>query len=90
MGSPIDLYMPDGGERGVILAWFAGHGEHEWVEFRGRPYSRWAPGEDSPMAALHDSLEGWHATVLHQDVVLTLLDRHPDYRIVRELVDRAP
>ncbi len=24
MGSPINLYMPDGGERGVILAWFAG------------------------------------------------------------------
>ncbi len=87
MGSPISLYMPDGGERGVILAWFAGHGEHEWVEFRGRPYSAWAPGEGTPMSRLHDAMEGWHATVLHQDAVLTLLERHPDYGRVRGMME---
>lgn len=89
MGSPINLYMPDGGERGVILAWFAGHGAHEWVEFRGRPYSKWGPEEGSPMAMIHDCMEGWHTTILHQDEVLTIHEKHPDYPAVRRMVDAA-
>lgn len=83
----ICLYMPDGGEAGVIQAWLAG--EHKWVEFRGAPYSQWRVGEVSPMSALHDALEGMHATVLHQDSILAVHEGHADFGWVMELFRKA-
>lgn len=37
--------------------------------------------------ALHDALEGWHSTVLHQGETVAILPRHPDYERVRSLVE---
>lgn len=71
---PVVLRMPDCGEQGVITAQFAG--DRAWCEFRGRPYSQWMPGEATPMALLHDALEGWHTSVLHTDEPLTLMPSH--------------
>ena len=75
----IMLYMPQGGEAGLIQAWY--QGQHQWVEFRGPPFSQWIP-TDSPSAfeIVHDSLLGMHCTVLHQDSVLALIrGRHSDF-----------
>jgi len=77
----IVLYMPDGGERGLIQLWW--QGVRSWVEVRGRPYSQWEAGEDTPFSRLHDTMEGWHTTVLHQDSTLVILPTHPDYDRVR-------
>jgi hypothetical protein len=82
--APIHLYMPDGGEAGIIQAWFAG--SRKWVEFRGAPYSRWDGENGGAFQAVHDALEGWHATVLHTDQRLDLLDTHPDYLRVRAMM----
>jgi hypothetical protein len=81
------LYMPHGGEDGVIQVWYPG--DPKWIEFRGPPYSQWDPDEASPMQQIHDALEGWHATVLHQDEILLLHDGHPDFERVLRLVKNA-
>ena len=80
----INLYMPEGGERAVIVAWYAK--DLDWIEFRGTPYSQWDEETDHPMQQLHDAMAGWHTTVLHQDSVLTLMLHHPDYVVVRDLM----
>ena len=79
------LYMPNGGTEGVINAWF--QGEHSHVEFRGNPYHLWACNENTPMAQVHNSMAGMHSTVLHTDDVLALLPRHPDYEVVRRMLE---
>lgn len=81
------LYMPNGGEDGVIQAWYVGR--HQWVEFRGPKYSKWHAGSHSRMQEIHDAMEGWHTTVLHQNEVLMLHPKHPDYAAVKRLVDRG-
>ena len=72
----LHMYMPNGGEAGVILLWRARHKNdpHQlrWVECRGLPFSEWEEDEVSPMQRLHDCMPGWHTCVLHQDAVLTL------------------
>lgn len=78
---PIHLYMPDGGEDGRIQAWYAG--ERSWVEFRGAPYSQWHTEDGGMFQAVHDMMPGWHTTVLHQDEILTVLDQHSDYDLLR-------
>lgn len=78
------FYMPDGGEAGVIQAWVPG--DHKWVEFRGAPYSQW-DDTPTPMRAIHDAMAGMHATVLHQDSILLIHDRHPDFPRVRALFE---
>lgn len=67
-----------------------------WVEFHGDAYWQWgavperANGTGFCWAqALHDALEGWHATVLHQDEVLSVLPFHPDYEAIENLWDAA-
>jgi hypothetical protein len=82
----IMLYMPHGGESGVIQAWY--QGDHSWVEFRGPPYSQWLYKEPkSPFQMLHDSLLGMHCTVLHQDQILALIrDRHSDFNAIEQLM----
>ena len=80
------LYMPAGGEAGVIQAWF--QGSATWKEFRGPAYSQWHPGDlPSDFEILHNSLLGQHATVLHQDSVLALIpEKHSDFAAVEQLM----
>jgi len=85
MTKTILLYMPNGGVDGVINAWFSGDKSH--VEFRGNSYHLWASNEDTPFSRVHDAMEGMHSTVLHTDDVLALLPRHPDYEVVREMLE---
>jgi hypothetical protein len=85
MTRTILLHMPNGGVDGVINAWFQGDRSH--VEFRGQPYHLWSSNENTPMARVHDAMEGMHSTVLHTDDVLALLPRHPDYEVVREMLE---
>lgn len=56
-----------------------------WVEFRGDAYNQWTHWENLKSAAqrLHDSLEGWHACVLHAGDKVAILPCHPDYEVVR-------
>ena len=77
--------MPDGGEQGLIIAWYAN--DPDWIELRGTPYSQWDENTYHPMQLLHDAMEGWHTTVLHQDSILTLMPHHPDYSTVKKLID---
>jgi hypothetical protein len=87
--APILLRMPACGEEGLIVAWKAD--EPGWVEFRGPPYSTWDADIrtiSSPFYRMHATLEGWHASPLHMDDVVTILPgRHPDYDLVSELYD---
>lgn len=82
----IMLYMPQGGQAGVIQAWY--QGQHAWVEFRGPAFTDWDP--DQPMSAFqtaHDSLLGMHCTVLHQDSILALIrGRHSDFEAIEQLM----
>jgi hypothetical protein len=79
------LYMPQGGEQGMIQAWYAG--QRSWVEFRGPRFSEWEPTlEPSAFEIAHDCLLGMHCTVLHQDSVLALVrGRHSDF----DAIERA-
>lgn len=79
--------MPNGGQDGVLQAWFAR--ERTWVEFRGRPHTEWDGEAADPFQALHDALEGWHSTVLHQDEVLALMPQHPDYEAAVRMMEEA-
>jgi hypothetical protein len=86
----IHLSMPNGGQDGVIFARFSG--ESSRVEFRGLPYTEWSEEEPEPnnwFRRIHDALEGWHSTVLHQDEELTVLPWHPDYEAVFQLMIEA-
>lgn len=67
-------------------------GSPSWVEFRSSlPYHLWTECP-SHAAMLHDTLEGWHACVLHAGSDLVLLPKHPDYARVKafvEMMDKA-
>jgi hypothetical protein len=79
----VHVFMPNGGEDGVILVWRGKPDTMErWVECRGKPFSQWGVNEDTAMSRVHDVMEGWHTTVLHQDQVLTLHEQHPDFEFV--------
>jgi hypothetical protein len=80
------LYMPNGGEDGVLIGWRADWPEGKWVEFRGPPYSQWK-GEGSDFELVHDALEGRHATVLHTNDVLDVLPTHPRYDLIKHAID---
>lgn len=56
-----------------------------YVEFRGPSYQSWKGDQSSPAECLHDSLEGWHACVLHTESMLTVMPGHPDYNAVANL-----
>ena len=79
--------MPKGGEDGLIQVWPDTRGVFWWVEFRGPPYSKWDIDKPiSPMQQVHDIMEGWHTTVLHQGSKLVLTPKHPDYSKVLNLL----
>lgn len=87
MKETIHLYMPDGGQDGVIQAWLGSWPEWRWVEFRGPPYAAWDPYATSNFQCIHDALPGWHACVLHTDQVLDVLPKHPEYEYLIGIVD---
>ena len=76
------VYMPDCGQAGVIQIWQPGEGK--WVEFRGPAYSMW-DDLPCPMKLVHDTLDGWHTTVLHQGSVLLLHEDHLDFARIWKL-----
>lgn len=79
------LYMPNGGQAGVIQAWYSG--DHHWVEFRGPSFNEWGTDLLSPFQIIHDSLLGMHATVLHQDSILAIIQsRHSDFNAIDQLM----
>lgn len=83
------VFMPAGGEAGVIQIWPDTKGVFWWAEFRGPPYSKWGDDPDYghyPMQIVHDTMEGWHTTVLHQGSKLLLTPKHPDYQKVLDLL----
>ena len=78
----IRLYMPNGGEDGVIVAT---RNDGKRVEFRGTPYSKWAEGEDSPMFSLHSSLKRVNISNLHNDLVETVTPWHPEWETIYQM-----
>ncbi len=80
------LYMPNGGEDGVLIGWRADWPESKWVEFRGPPYSQWE-GKGSDFELVHDTLEGRHATVLHTNDILDVLPMNPRYDLIKNAID---
>lgn len=81
------LYMPNGGEDGVLIGWRADWPESHYVEFRGPPYSQWK-GEGSDFERVHDALEGRHATVLHTNDILDVLPMHPRYDLIKNAIEK--
>ena len=79
--------MPDSGEAGYIRARF--QGDRSWIEFRGAPYSKWPMGGGGKFEALHNILEGRHASVLHADDTLVILPEHSDYEAVKRMLDES-
>jgi hypothetical protein len=80
--SHIRLYMPRGGEDGVIIAW----DEHRrCVEFRGPPYSQWHPNTspDSPFYRLYSSLRTVNISDLHNGELQTITPWNEEYPFVR-------
>ena len=80
------LYMPNGGEDGVLIGWRADWPENKWIEFRGPPYSQWE-GTGSSFELVHDALEGRHATVLHTNDILDVLPTHPRYDLIKNAIE---
>lgn len=79
------LYMPRGGQAGLIQVWYAG--DHSWVEFRGPAFLDWEPSNMSAFQIVHDSLLGMHATVLHQDSILAVVrGKHSDFDAIEALM----
>ena len=78
----IRLYMPNGGEDGVIVAI---RNDDKRVEFRGNPYSKWVEGENSPMYALHSSLKRANISNLHSDLVETITPWHPEWGAINQM-----
>lgn len=78
----IRLYMPNGGEDGVIIAT---RNDGKCVEFRGNAYSKWIEGESSPMYVLHSSLKRINISNLHNDLIETVTPWHPEWERVYQM-----
>lgn len=82
----IDLHMPRGGEDGVIVAT---RSDGAKVEFRGKPYSQWDVGENSPMYRLHASLVRVNISTLHCSEVENVSAWHEEWPIVNAMFEAA-
>lgn len=82
----IRLYMPKGGEEGVILATLD---DKYVVEFRGHPYSTWDEKEDSPMYAVHSAIKQANISDLHCGRVETITPWHSEWDAIYKLVFEA-
>lgn len=80
--SSIRLYMPNGGESGVIVA-TSNTGMR--VEFRGSPYSLWSEQESSPMSRIHSAIVRANIANLHSGEVETITPWHSEWEVVRTL-----
>lgn len=78
--------MPRGGEDGVIVLT---RSDQVTAEFRGRPYSQWDIGEDSPMYKLHASLIRTDISRLHSDCVEVITPWHAEWEVVSRMHDDA-
>jgi len=76
------LFMPNGGEDGVIIA-EANDGTR--VEFRGNPYSKWAEDECSPMFEIHACLKRVNVSNLHSNMVETVTPWHPEWNFIHKM-----
>lgn len=82
----IRLYMPNGGEDGVIIAIL---NDVERVEFRGAPYSQWNKNESSPMYSLHSSIKQVNISNLHCNIIETLTPEHDEWNKIYQMVQNA-
>ena len=62
-------------------------GSRSWVEFRSNDSYGTTAWDSSQAALLHDTLEGWHACILHAGDTIHLLPRHSDYTAVAKLME---
>ena len=83
------LHMPDGGEDGVLIAWRADWPKNSWVEFRGPDYTQWTGDQKSDFEKVHDSMKGWHTSVLHAGETVDILPTHPDYERIKNAIEKA-
>lgn len=67
----------------IIQAWIPK--DHKWIEFRGRPYSGWCGDNQCDAERFHDSLEGWHTSVLHSGDILLIHEGHPDFKMAWDM-----
>ena len=78
----IRLYMPNGGEDGVIVAI---RNDNKCVEFRGNAYSKWGEGENTPMYALHSLIKRANISNLNSDVVETVTPWHAEWAAICQM-----
>ena len=82
----IRLYMPNGGESGVIIA-TSNTGLR--VEVRGNPYSVWSEQESSPMSRIHSAIVRANIANLHSGEVETITPWHSEWNVVKALFIEA-
>lgn len=74
---PIQTFMPEQGEIGVMMIWWATKSRPKWVEVRGKNVRDY--DENCPFHKLHDcariNKSAWHA-----EEVVTILYGHPDWK----------
>lgn len=79
----IRIYMPNGGEDGVIIANF---NDDKRIEFRGNPYSQWDESESSPMFKIHSMIKKANISNLHADGVETITPWHSEWLEVYQMI----
>lgn len=82
----VRLYMPNGGNDGVIIA---SDSRGYKVEFRGRPYHIWDIGEDTPMFHLHSALKTVNISQFQNDEVETVTPWNAEWDEIKRLFNNA-
>jgi hypothetical protein len=85
----IVIEMPRGGEDGVIIATYVGIYRHWTVEFRGRPYSQWEIGEDTPMYRFHSTLFSTNISDFQNGEPQVLTPWNKEWNKIRHMVISA-
>lgn len=82
----IKLYMPEGGEAGVIVAFT----EKAVVEFRGTPYSKWEEGESSDFYKVHSAIKRVDISRIHCGEVEVCTTWHgEEYIFIKKMFEEA-
>lgn len=82
----LNLFMPNGGEAGVIYAWVAG--SIDVKEFSGPPLSKQVAGKDhSPFGRVYRELNQMHRDELGFSRIITVLPNQRDHSKILELMD---
>lgn len=82
----LDIVMPDCGEAGVIIMTDR-FGRK--AEFRGRPYSQWDLGEDTPMYRLHCEFIQTDVSRLHSGFTQTTTKWMVEWEVLAKMFDEA-